>query len=234
MGGHVDGRHGAAPAVAQRRRDGAHAVLELLVDEREALAAHLGQLVAQLADVGDRALGAGLWLHPVEEGAELARREVGQQHPTHRGGDGGQARAERERDGHDPLGRHPGHVDDLVAVEHGHRDRLVHLLGERLHRRLGDLADAERRQVGVAEVEHLRRELELAPVGAHVAERREGEQQPASGRPRQAGAARHVGQRERGVVLGEGPQHGQPALEGLHEVAVARRAVHVRGCRRSA
>ena len=116
---------------------------------------------------------------------------------------------------------HAADVDDLVAVEHRHRARLAHLGGEPLEVRLGDLGQAQARQVRVAELEHARGERELLAVGAHVAEVGEREQEAARGGAGEAGAAGDVGERELGVLGAERADHREPALERLDEVLAA-------------
>src|SRR5476649_766821 len=61
------------------------------------------------------------------------------------------------------------HVDDVAAIEHGGRAGLAQLGGQLFEDRLGLAPDGQRRQVGVAEVEHLGRQAELASGAFHVA-----------------------------------------------------------------
>src|SRR5688500_208755 len=84
--------------------------------------------------------------------------------------------------------------------------------------RLGDLGQAETGEVGVAELEHARREREAPAVGAHVAEVGEREQEAPGGGAGEAGAARDIRERELGVLRPEGADDGEPALERLDEV----------------
>ena len=87
--------------------------------------------------------------------------------------------------------------------------------------RLGDLGQAQARQVRVAEVEHARGEREQAAVGADVAEVGEREQEAARGGAREAGAAGDVGERQLRVVGAERADHREAALQRLDEVLAA-------------
>ena len=78
-------------------------------------------------------------------------------------------------------------VHDLCPVEHRRRHALVHAIRQRLHERLGDVGQLQRRDVGEAEIEHPWSQLERATVGADVAERDEGVQEAACGRSGEAG-----------------------------------------------
>ena len=74
-------------------------------------------------------------------------------------------------DRHDPVSRrNAGDVHDALAVEHGHRRRLLDGGDERFHVRHRHLGQAHRRQVGEPEVEHARAQRELATVVVDVAE----------------------------------------------------------------
>ena len=220
-----------APAVAHDGRRAAHADLELLVQHGVAEPADLDDGRPQLVRAGQRLVGQRLDVGPGEEGVELVVGELGQEGPSEGGGRRRQAGAERDRDGHDPLRRDPGHVDDHVVVEHGRGDGLVHPLRELLHVGLGDVGQLQRGDIGVAEVQHAGRELEVAAVRAHVAERLEGEEQPARRGPGQAGRAGHLGQRHGRLVGREGPQHSEAALQRLHELRRACRTLAVHGHR---
>ena len=94
----------------------------------------------------------------------------------------------------------------------------MHLGGEPFQVRLGDLGQAQAREVRVAEVEHARREREQAAVGADVAEVGEREQEAAGGGAREPGAAGDVGERQLRVLGAEGPDDRQAALQRLDEV----------------
>ena len=107
-----------------------------------------------------------------------------------------------------------------MAVEHRDRRRLAHLGDKFLQVRRCNLRHAEAGQVGVAEFQHARPERELPAVVAHVAELDQGEQEPARRRPRQAGGPGDLAEAEPLSVRSECLDHRQPAIEGLHEVAV--------------
>jgi hypothetical protein len=94
----------------------------------------------------------------------------------------------------------------------------VHLGREPFQVGLGDLGQAQAREVRVAEVEHARSEREQAAVGADVAEVDEREQETAGGSARKPGAAGDVGERQFRVVGAEGPDDRQPAFQRLDEV----------------
>ena len=84
--------------------------------------------------------------------------------------------------------------------------------------RLGDLGQAQARQVRVAELEHARREREVLAVAAHVAEVDQREQEAPRGRAREVRAAGDVGERQLRVVGAERADDRQAALERLDEV----------------
>ena len=113
---------------------------------------------------------------------------------------------------------HARDVDDVVAVEHADRGGLVDLGDEALEVRLGDLGQRQAGQERVAELEHARGERELPPVGAHVAEVGEREQEAPRGGAREPGRARDVAERERRRVGAERADDREPALQRLHEV----------------
>ena len=170
VGSDVDRRQRSTTPITQRCGDGSDAFFELLVDEREALGANRVDLGAQSVDVGDRLRRQFGDDQPVEEPVELFVGQAGQQHAAHRCPRRGESRTDGQRDAHDALGVDPCHVDDLRTVEHRGRHALVDPIRQRLHERLGDVGQLQRRDVGEAEVEHARCELERAAVGAHVTE----------------------------------------------------------------
>ena len=101
----------------------------------------------------------------------------------------------------DDLGDgHPRDVDDVRAVELGHRARLVGAGDQRLHVRAGDVPEALRPHVGDAEVEHPRGERVLPAFDADVAELGEREQDPAGGRAGQARGRGDLGEGQRAVA----------------------------------
>jgi hypothetical protein len=126
---------------------------------------------------------------------------------------GGQARADAERDGHDPAGGDARHVDDVGEVQRGRGARLAGLLDEVLHKRLRDLPEVQRGQVRPPEREHARGQREPPAVGPDVAEALEREQDAARRRAGRSGEARDLAQRGRGVLPGEHLQHRQTPLE---------------------
>ena len=97
-------------------------------------------------------------------------------------------------------------------------ERLAELVGRVPQMRQRDLRQGEAGEIGAAELEHLGAEAELAAVDADVAEVDEGEQEAAGGGAGEAGGAGHVAERQRRVVGVEGADHGQPALQRLHEI----------------
>ena len=207
--GDVDGGDDAAAAVADRRGDRAQPLLELLVDERPALARGRGRArrAARPASsiacaVSGRELGAG------EVGVELVVAQRREQHAAHRGRVGGEARADVDRDAHDPAtsGRGRRRRSRRRRAPRPSDDSRTSAASRS---RCGSATSGRRqaRQVRVAEVEHARRERELLAVGADVAEVGEREQEAARGGAREAGAAGDVGQRQLGVVGAEGADH---------------------------
>ena len=146
--------------------------------------------------------------------------QPGEQHPAHRGRVGREPGADRDRHCHDPLGRHPGHVDDVVTVEHRDRRRLAHPGDKLLQVRRGHLGHGQARQVGVAELQHARAQRELPAVIAHIAELHQRQQEPSSRRPGQPGRPGDLAEAQPFPVRAEGPDHRQPAIQGLDEVTV--------------
>ena len=133
---------------------------QLLVGQRPPAGPHLGELGAQLlrraADVGRQPGPAGLG----EGGVQVVRGEGGQQHLALRGLDGREARADVDPQ-RDQLGhRDPGDVDDVAAVELRHRRGLARPRDQRLEVRPGDVPEPERGDVGGAQGQHLRGQLE--------------------------------------------------------------------------
>ena len=118
-----------------------------------------GQLVGRKSRQHDLALGG---LHSREPGADL--------------------HAQRD----DLRHRDPCDIDDVGAVELGHRRRLTRLRDQSLEVWPRDVPQPQTADVGGAEAEHLRGQGERAVRGGDVAELLEGQQQPARGRPRQA------------------------------------------------
>ena len=217
VGRHVDRCDRPAAGVAQRCGDRPQAHLQLLVDERPAPLAHLGEFGLECFDVGDRVLGERLEVL-TDAGADVVGRQLRQEHPTHRGAVRRQPSAEAERDRHDPRRRDPRHVHDLAAVEDRDRGRLVHPLAQRFEERLADLLHVERREIGVADVQDGGGQREVAPVGGGVAQRRQREQQPPSGRPGEPRPLGDLRQRLFGMLGVEAAQHEEAAFEGLDMV----------------
>ncbi len=200
---------------------------ELLVGQRPAAGPHLGQLAVELpggaADVGREA-------GPARDGEgrlELVGGEGGQQDLAlgrlHRGEPGADLHAQRDDLGH----RDPGDVDDVRAVQLGHRRGLAGGGDELLEVWAGDVPEPQRADVGHAQGQHLRREGERPAGGAHEAELLEGEQQPARGGPGEAGRGGDLGEGHAAVVGVEAGEDVEPPREGLHEVGPGAAPRHV-------
>src|SRR5215204_325965 len=135
-------RYGPA-RVADRYGDRSDALLELLVYGGPPAAPNLIELGPELVDVRDGPRSERVHIRTGQAVLEPVGIERGEQHPAHRRRVGRQPRADRDRDRHDPAGRHADDVDDLGVVEDGDRRRLVHLRDQRLHVRLRQLGKAE-------------------------------------------------------------------------------------------
>ena len=196
MGGDVHGREDRPTGPADRYGHGPHAVFQLLVDHGPSVAADVDEDLPQPAFVGHGPRRGAREVRGAEVGVQCRFREGGEEHPAHRGAERRQPRPHVEADRHDPLGRDPGHVDDVGSVEHARRGRLVDLLHQLAHVLQGDLLEGERREVGVPQFEDLRSQVEMPTVGAHVAQRFQGEQEATGRRPGEAGDAGHIAQRE--------------------------------------
>ena len=216
--GEVGGGDDVAVFVVDGCGDGAEAVFELLVDECPALASDPHELAAELVGGVEGAGGDGGELDGGEVVVEPVVVLAGEEDAAEGGGEGGVAGADVDRDGEDALGGGVGDVDDVGAVEDGEGGGLAERVGHVPQMRQRDLGDPQARQIRTAELEDLGAEAELAAVDADVAEVDEGEQEAAGGGAGQAGGAGHVAERERRVVGVEGPDHGQPSLQRLHEI----------------
>jgi hypothetical protein len=128
---------------------------------------------------------------------------------------------DRQIDRHDLVRRHAQHIHNLGAVEHGRRAAFVHLRGQFLHDRLGEIPERHRRQIREAEVQNFRRETEQAPFGFDITERLQGQQDAARAGAREAGRGGDVGERLFGALRVERANHRAAARERLH-IGVAR------------
>ena len=158
---------------------------------------------------------------------QLGGGQLGQQHLAQRRRQRREPGADLHRKADDLGDGHPGDVDDVRAVELGHRARLVGAGDQRLHVRAGDVPQALRPHVGHAEVEHPRRERVPAAVDADVAELGEREQDPACGRPRRgpqprpsrrAAAGRPPRPRRAGILLHARRARLRPRADGRYEL----------------
>ena len=217
----VGRRDDAAGDVADRRGGRAQAALELLVDDRVALAAHAVELVAQRGHGGPGGGRQRGQLDALQVAVELVGVQAGEQDAAHARRVGRQPRSDRHGHVHDARRRYAGHAQRLVAVEHGHRAELVGRLHQLLQVRAGDVGQRQPRAIAVPEVEQLGREREPAPVAAQVAELLEREQCAPGARARHPDRPRDLGEREPAARMPERGDDGQPALDGAHEVRVA-------------
>ena len=119
----------------------------------------------------------------------------------------------------------------MMAVEDGDRRRLAQLRDEFLQMRSRHVRQSQPGEVGVAKLEDPGPEREFPPVAAHVAQLHQGEQEPAGSGPGQPGSTRYLAQAQPLPVRAERPDDREPAIEGLHEVAVPRRGLAVTGRR---
>ncbi|CAB5000939.1 unannotated protein [freshwater metagenome] len=89
----------------------------------------------------------------------------------------------------------------------------MQLLGEHLEMILGDLGEGERREVGVAELEHTWPQGEEPAIGRHVAEVLEGDEESAGGGAGHARLACHLGECLARSLAGEGADDVEAAFE---------------------
>ena len=117
--GEVDRGDHPPAAVADRRRDRAQALLELLVDDRPALRATRSSSARSASRRRHRVAATAAQLRPARGSASSSLvGQPGEQHAAHRGRVGREARADVDRHGHDPRVGHARDVDDVLAVEH--------------------------------------------------------------------------------------------------------------------
>ena len=83
---------------------------------------------------------------------------------------------------------------------------------------LGDLGNAERGQVRVAQLQHAGPQEELPAIGPDVAQMLKSEQESAGGRTRHVGFAGDLAQGHARSVMGEGPDHREPSFQGLNKL----------------
>jgi hypothetical protein len=219
--GEVDGGHDAARAVADRRGDGDQALLELLVDHRVAVLADLQDLGAQRLGVRDRPGLQRRHLDVVEVALERVVGQPREEDAAHRRRVGGHARADVHRDRHERRAGDAHDVDHVAAVEDRALARLLDLGHEPLEVRERDLGERQRREVRVAQLEHPRRQLVVAPVRRDVAQVDEREEEAAGRRAGQAGRRGDLRDRQGRRLGGEDPDDREAALERLDEVAGA-------------
>ena len=213
----------AVPTLAAPRIGAAtarRALFEFLVDDRVSLAPHLADERPEPVRVGDGPRGEPLERGLGEVPVEFVIGQRREQHPPHRRGVGGEPGSHRDRDGHDALGGHAGHVDDLVTIENRDRRGLMQPGDEFLQVRRGHLRQRQPGQVGIAELEHPRPQRELPAVVADVTELDQGQQEPARRRPGQARRLGDLAQAQPLSVRPERPDHRQPAVQRLDEVTV--------------
>ena len=126
-------------------------------------------------------------------GRRRAPSAAGEQHAAHRGRVGGEARADVDRHAHDPRDRHAARRRRCRSPSSTDTEEDSCTSATRRSRCGSAISGSvEARQVGVAEVEHARREGELRAVAAHVAEVGEREQEAPRGGAGQPGRARDV------------------------------------------
>ena len=113
-------------------------------------------------------------------------------------------------------------------VQRGRRARLVGLLDQLPHERLGDLPEVQRRQVAEPQREHPRGQRERAAVRPHEAQVLEGEQDPPRGGAGETGQAGDVAQAQPRVLPGEDLQDGEATLQRLQGVGAGRFVGHGR------
>ena len=105
---------------------------QLLVDDGPALAPHVGEDVPQAGFLDHRLVRVARQAAASQERLELGLGQVGQQHPSLRGGVRRQARTDGDGQGHQAPRLDACDVQDLGAVEHRHGGRFAGPLGERL------------------------------------------------------------------------------------------------------
>src|SRR5450631_3127913 len=216
--GHVHGRPDFAFAVPHGYRDRADAGGQLLVGQGPAPGPDRAQLVVDVTAVarrGRRQAGpAGLR----QRRRQRLAVQRGEQHLALGRLQGREPRADDNPEGNDLRHRHTGDVDDVRAVQLGHRGGLAGLADELGQMRAGDVPQAERSHVGQAQPEHLRGEGEGAVRLPDKSELGQGQQEAPGGGPGQAGGLGDLGQAHPGVTIVEAGQDVQAPRECLDEV----------------
>ena len=221
---HVDGGDDAPRSVAHGRPDRADAALEEGLADAVAPRAVLGEHAFQ---IGER--GGGLRRHLGqlafrEERAQLLVRLVEQQHAPHDGGVGGKSRADLHAAGDRGQGGDAGDVDDLASVPHRQMRGKPRTVAQLLQRRLADLRQIERGEIGEAAIEETGPEAEGALVGGakHIAGALEGDEKAKHRGARQTERRADIGRGERRPLPREQREHVEPVRERGNDVALAR------------
>ena len=120
----VETTHRHSCCGTNRHRDRAQSHLQLLRDERVALAAHLQNFRSQRPRLVDRVRGDRAKRIFAQPGGEFAVRFVRQQR---RPSEAGKCRGgrQRQRDTHQATDRDASDINDLAAIEHRHRARFA-------------------------------------------------------------------------------------------------------------
>ncbi len=218
----IQGGDDPAVELLQRDRDRSEPKLGLLVGQRIAIAAHLQDGFAQRALIDDGELGESLGLDAGEKIIEPPVVERCQKHPSERARDRGQSEANLGADWDDALGRGVRDHHDVLTVQHRRGAGLVDLLGQPLERRLEDVGDRIRQEVGAREVEDARCQSKKAIVHLGVAELHQRMECAPHRGARQLDELRHIAQRELPAVGVERLEHPQAARERFEKVRPGR------------
>ena len=109
----VDGSQHSSLRILDRNRDGAHAVLEFLIDQRLTLFADGVEFCTQRIRSGNGAIGACSEVRVGQVAIKLKGGKGGKQHATHGRAVRGQASSDGQSDGHDAVCRRSSDVHDL-------------------------------------------------------------------------------------------------------------------------
>ncbi len=194
-GVHADGRHHASAGVSHGDRQPANGRIELAVDPGVAPLGDGLQFPLEGLGIGDRAVGEAAPLDPPQHRLARLRRQRREEDAAQRDHVRGQPAADAQVGRQDAAGRLAQDVDDLAAVEYGERAGFLHLRAQVFEHALRLAPVGQRAEIGHAERQCARLELEVAPVRLAVIEFRQRRQEAAGGRPVQPRREGDLGQR---------------------------------------
>ena len=207
--------------IVNRCSDGSDAEFEFLIQEAPPLVTHPVDLLDESGPIGDGEGCSRFEIDSVEVVLEFLGWHGGKEDSAHGGAVGGQAGTHGQPDRHDPVGGSAGNIDDVIAIEHTGRTRLVQLLGEALKMVLRDVRHRESGEIGVTQLQDARPKAEQAPLLSDIAQMFQRDEESPCGCPGHAGGLRDLRQGEGGMLPREGADDREAPLEGLDELGRA-------------